>query len=164
MKPEEEAQYRVRVYQEKRNLELLEIKEKNRLIVNSFSQYYIKALEELLNTYPDFELIQKLYDEYRKNSKDGIDYTSVNVENNASHYLYSGTYDRIYFSINYEPARGTDRYCSITIKYTIDSWKTIRFYYSEDGTMLSDHNGVVKLMCVETLYNILNSIIMEYIA
>lgn len=139
MTPEEEAQYRVRVYQEKRNLELLEIKEKNRLIVNSFSQYYIKALEELLNTYPDFELIQKLYDEYRKNSKDGIDYTSVNVENNASHYLYSGTYDRIYFSINYEPARGTDRYCSITIKYTIDSWKTIRFYYSEDGTMLSDH-------------------------
>ncbi len=100
MTPEEEAQYRVRVYQEKRNLELLEIKEKNRLIVNSFSQYYIKALEELLNTYPDFELIQKLYDEYRKNSKDGIDYTSVNVENNASHYLYSGTYDRIYFSIN----------------------------------------------------------------
>ena len=58
MTPEEEAQYRVRVYQEKRNLELLEIKEKNRLIVNSFSQYYIKALEELLNTYPDFELIQ----------------------------------------------------------------------------------------------------------
>lgn len=99
MTPEEEEQYRVRVYQEKRNLELLEIKEKNRLIVNSFSQYYIKALEELLNTYPDFELIQKLYDEYRKNSKDGIDYTSVNVENNASHYLYSGTYDRIYFSI-----------------------------------------------------------------
>lgn len=164
MTPGEEEQYRVRVYQEKRNLELLEIKEKNRLIVNSFSQYYIKALEELLNTYPDFELIQKLYDEYRKNSKDGIDYTSVNVENNASHYLYSGTYDRIYFSINYEPARGTDRYCSITIKYTIDSWKTIRFYYSEDGTILSDHNGVVKLMCVESLYNILNSIIMEYIS
>ena len=111
MTPEEEAQYRVRVYQEKRNLELLEIKEKNRLIVNSFSQYYIKALEELLNTYPDFELIQKLYDEYRKNSKDGIDYTSVNVENNASHYLYSGTYDRIYFSINYEPPRTTGRGC-----------------------------------------------------
>ena len=164
MTPEKEAQYRVRVYQEKRNLELLEIKEKNRLIVNSFSQYYIKALEELLNTYPNFELIQKLYDEYRRNSKDGIDYTSINVENNANHYLYSGTYDRIYFSINYEPARGTDRYCSITIHYRIDSWNTIRFYYSEDGTILSDHNGVVKLMCVKSVYNILNSIIMEYIS
>lgn len=32
MTPEKEAQYRVRVYQEKRNLELLEIKEKNRLM------------------------------------------------------------------------------------------------------------------------------------
>ena len=32
------------------------------------------------------------------------------------------------------------------------------------GTILRDHNGVVKLMCVETLYNILNSIIMEYIS
>lgn len=162
--PEEDAKYRVRVYQEKRNLELLEIKEKNRLIVNLFSSCYVKALEELLNSYPDFELIQKLYNEYHKTSKDGIDYTSVNVENNACHYLYSGTYDRIYFSINYEPARGTDRYCSITIRYTIDSSKTIRFYYSEDGTILSDHNGVVKLLCVETMYNILNSMIMEYIA
>lgn len=164
MAPEEEAQYRVRVYQEKRNLELLEIKEKNRLMVNCFSQYYIQALEELLKIYPDFELIQKLHKEYRKKSKDGIDYTSVNVENNSSHYLYSGTYDRIYFSINYVPARGSDRYCSITIQYTIDSWKTIRFYYSEDGTILSDYNGGVELLCAKTLYNILNSIIMEYIA
>ena len=49
-------------------------------------------------------------------------------------------------------------------KYLRNSWKTIRFYYSEDGTILSDHNGVVKLMCVESLYNILNSIIMEYIS
>ena len=148
MTPEEEAQYRVRVYQEKRNLELLEIKEKNRLIVNSFSQYYIKALEELLNTYPDFELIQKLYDEYRKNSKDGIDYTSVNVENNASHYLYSGTYDRIYFSINYEPARGTDRYCSITIKYTIDSWKTMdnSFLHSKRLLLVDDEQELLKMV------------------
>ncbi len=148
MTPGEEEQYRVRVYQEKRNLELLEIKEKNRLIVNSFSQYYIKALEELLNTYPDFELIQKLYDEYRKNSKDGIDYTSVNVENNASHYLYSELMTESIFQLIMNPLVELIGIASITIKYTIDSWKTIRFYYSEDGTILSDHNGVVKLMCV----------------
>ena len=73
MTPEEEAQYRVRVYQEKRHMELIEIKEKNRLIVNCFSQYDAQALEELLKAYPDFELIQKLYDEYRRKSKDGID-------------------------------------------------------------------------------------------
>ncbi len=162
--PEKEEQYRVRVYQEKRNLELLEIKEKNQLIVNYFSQCYIKALEKLLKFYPNFELTQKLYDEYCKNSKDGIDYTSANVENNTSHYLYSGTYDRINFSINYEPARGTDKYCSITIEYRIDNWKTIRFYYSENGIILSDYNDTREPLYVETLYKILDSIIMEYIA
>ena len=161
---EEEEQYRVRVYQAKRNVELLEIKEKNRLLVNCFSQYYIKALEELMNKYPDFELIQNLYDEYRKKTKDGIDYTTVNIENNTSHYLYSGTYDRIYFSINYIPASGTDRYCSIEISYQIDSWKTIRFYYSKDGLILCEHNGIKNQMCVKTLYDVLNSIVMEYTA
>lgn len=164
MTPEEEAQYRVRVYQEKRRMELIEIKEKNRLIVNCFSQYYVQALEELLKAYPDFELIQKLYDEYRRKSKDGIDYTSVNVENNADHYLYSGTYDRIYFSVNYEAGRGKNRYCAITIKYTINSWKTIRFYYSESGAIVCDCNGVTELLSVKTLINIMNSIIMEYVA
>lgn len=164
MTPEEEAQYRVRVYQEKRNMELLEIKEKNRLIVNCFSQYYVQALEELLKVYPDFKLIQKLYDEYRQKSKDGINYTSVNVENNADHYLYSSTYDRIYFSINYKSAHGTDRYCAITIEYRINNWTTIRFYYSENGAIVCDHNGITELLSVKKLTNILNSIIMEYIA
>lgn len=164
MTAEETAQYRVRVYQEKRKMELVEIKEKNRLLVNCFSQYYLQALEDLSRTYPDFELLNKLYNEYSKKSTDGIHYTSTNVENNAAHYLYSGTYDRIYFSINYEPARGTDRYCSITIEYRISSWSTIRFYYSDSGTMVCDYNGATELLCVATLTNILNSIIMEYVA
>lgn len=138
MKPEKEDQYRVRVYQEKRRMELVEIKEKNRLMVNCFSQYYIQALQQLLEIYPDFELIQKLYTEYSKKSKDGINFTSVNVENNSSHYLYSGTYDRIYLSINYEPAHNKERYCSITIKYRIEAWKTIRFFYSDGGAIVCD--------------------------
>ena len=39
----EEMKYKVIQYQEKRRIELFEIKEKNRLLVNCFSQYYIKA-------------------------------------------------------------------------------------------------------------------------
>ncbi len=162
--PEKAAQYKVQVYQEKRKMELVEIKEKNRLLVNCFSQYYVQALEALQNTYPNFELLQKLHDEYCKKSKDGLDYTSVNVENNSAHYLYSGTYDRIYFSINYEPARAAERYCSITIKYTITKWTTIRFYYSGSGAIVCDFNGSTKLVCVKTLTDILNAIVMEYIA
>lgn len=163
MTAEEEAQYKVRVYQEKRKMELVEIKEKNRLLVNCFSQYYVQALEKLIKTYPDFELIQKLHEEYCKITRDGIDYTSDNVDNNAKHYLYSRTYDRIYFSVNYEPASGTDRYCSITIKYRIDDWNTIRFYYSENGTIACDYKGSQELLNTEMMSRILNSIIMEYV-
>ena len=127
---EEEHQYKVRLYQEKRKIELLEIREKNKLLVNYFSQCYVKSLAKLVQVYPDFDLIQKFNEKYCGKSKDGIDYTSVNVENNSAHYLYSATYDRIYFSINYEPAHGNERYCNITIRYIISTTRherNIRF-------------------------------------
>ncbi len=102
-------------------MELFEIKEKNRLWVNNFSQCYVKTLERLLIEYNEFELFQILYEEYKKKSRDGIDYTSGSVEKNSAHYLYSRTYDRIYISINYIPARGEEKYCRITISYNISS-------------------------------------------
>lgn len=163
----EEMKYKVIQYQEKRRIELLEIKEKNRLLVNCFSQYYIKALENLLTQYPEFELIQMLYGEYRKKSKDGIDYTSVNVERNTAHYLYSGTYDRIYFSINYNPASGRERYCSITISYhisTAEQSKSIKVRYSDNGSIICECNGSTVALSENSMTEILNSIIMEYIA
>lgn len=82
---ENEMKQRVTLYQEKRKIELIEIKEKNRLLVNTFSQCYIKALECLLNEYCDFELLQILYKEYKNKSRDGIDYTTTNMENNSAH-------------------------------------------------------------------------------
>lgn len=163
----EEMKYKVTQYQEKRRIELLEIKDKNQLLVNCFSQYYIAALENLLAQYPNFELIQILYNEYHKKSKDGIDYTSTNVERNTAHYLYSGTYDRIYFSINYHPASGVERYCKITIFYTISTTgksKSIRFQYSDNGSMICECNESIEILSINSMTEILNSIIMEYIA
>lgn len=163
----EEMKYKVTLYQERRRIELLEIKEKNRLLVNCFSQYYIKALENLLTLYPKFELTQILYNEYRKQSKDGIDYTSVNVERNTAHYLYSGTYDRIYFYINYNPASGGEQYCNITISYHISTTKeskSIRVRYSDNGAIVCEYNGFTVALSVNSMTEILNSIIMEYIA
>lgn len=162
----EEMKYKIIQYQEKRRIELLEIKEKNRLLVNCFSQYYIKALENLLTQYPEFELIQILYEEYRKKSKDGVDYTSVNVERNTAHYLYSRTYDRIYFSINYNPASGGERYCNITVSYrifTTKESKSIRVRYSDKGSIICECYGGNIALSVNSLIEILNSIIMEYI-
>lgn len=157
---------RVLQYQEKRRLELLEIKEKNRMLVNCFSRYFITALENIMKEYPDFELIEMLYSEYKKKSKDGIDYTSINVEKNVAHYLYSGTYDRIYFSINYNPAQGMEKYCNITIGYIISSereHKVIKFKYSDNGSMVCDFNGATVLLSSNSLTMIMDSILMEYV-
>jgi len=42
---ETEIKQKVKLYQEKRKMELIEIKEKKRLLVNNFSQCYVRALE-----------------------------------------------------------------------------------------------------------------------
>jgi len=160
---EKEMQYKVHAYQERRKLELLEIKKKNRMLVNCFSTYYLAALKRLLEMYSGFELIQKLYDEYSKKSKDGIYYTSINVENNSSHYLYSGTYDRIYFSINYDPANSHRKYCSIRISYKIDGMKNICFYYSENGAIVYKNKEHEFLLTEDAMVDIMNSIVMEYV-
>lgn len=168
MNATDEMKYKVTQYQEKRRIELLEIKEKNRLIVNFFSQVYLAALNNLLTLYPDFELTRILYDEYRRKSKDGIDFTSINVENNSAHYLYSRTYDRIYFAIDYNPARGTERYCNITIGCNISAEKTIhdsvKVRYSDNGSIICEYNGTTEQLSVKVMTEVLNSIVMDYIS
>lgn len=162
-----EMKLRITLYQEKRKIELDEIKEKNRLLVNAFSQCYIKALEALLSEYANFELLQVLYNEYKLNSKDGIEFTTTNVDNNSAHYLYSRSYDRIYISINYNPQNENDRYSNLSIMYKISnpsSSGTIYFRYLENSTIVCENNGVLKLLSVETMINVLNIIIQEYIS
>ena len=152
---------------EKRKMELIEIKEKNRLLVNTFSQCYINALETLLNEYSDFELLQVLYKEYKNQSKDGIDYTSINVENNSAHYLYSRTYDRIYISLNYNPAHGDDKYCNLTISYNISSpsvSRTFRVKFAENNTMVCEIDDDMELLNVATIIKVLNIIVEDYIS
>ena len=152
---------------EKRKMELIEIKEKNRLLVNTFSQCYINALETLLNEYSDFELLQVLYKEYKNQSKDGIDYTSINVENNSAHYLYSRTYDRIYISLNYNPAHGDDKYCNLTISYNISSpsvSRTFRVKFAENNTMVCEIDDDMELLNVATIIKVINIIVEDYIS
>ena len=163
---QEENQYKVRQYQEKRRLELMEIQQKNKLLVNYFSICYVNALKELNKIYSDFELLQKLYEDYRKKSKDGIDYTTVNVENNSAHYLYSTTYDRVYISINYKPARRNERYCHITFEYNIatrTSPKGITICFGPQGEMLCKYDNFVEQLSEEILMRCLDRFIMDYI-
>ncbi len=164
---ENEMKQKVTLYQEKRKMELIEIKERNRLLVNTFSQCYVEALEILLSEYDNFELLKVLHKEYKNKSQDGIEYTTVNVENNSAHYLYSRTYDRIYISINYNPAHGDEKYCNLTISYNISTPsanRTMSFRFAENNTMVCEISENIELLNVETMTKALNIIIMDYIS
>ncbi|VYT61606.1 Serine/threonine-protein kinase PknK [Clostridium paraputrificum] len=161
-----EKQYKVRQYQEKRKIELIEIMKKNKLLVNNFSIIYIKALEQLNSIYPNFEFLEKLYKDYCAKSKDGTDYTTRNVDDNSAHYLYSTSFDNIYLSINYNPASGDEKYASISVYYIINSSgknEQIKIKYNENGILISEYNGITQIFNEKEILNYFDNLIMNYI-
>lgn len=162
----EEAKYKVKLFQEKRRIALQEIQEKNKLLVNRFSHCFVNALAKLSETYTDFDLLHNLYDGYRKQSKDGIDYTSTVNNYNAESSMYYMAYDGLTFAVRFVPAERTERYGTITISYKIFSsgkWEKIHIYYDEHGVIICTHHGLSEQLCDDSLYRCMNAIIMEYI-
>ena len=163
---EEEAKYKVKLFQEKRRIELQEVQEKNKLLVNRFSHCFVNALVKLCETYTDFELLHNLHDGYRKQSKDGIDYTSTVNNYSAESSMYYMAYDGLTFAVRFVPAERTERYGKITISYKIftsGQWKTIFVRYDEHGVIVCNHHELSEQLCDNSLYECINTIIMEYI-
>lgn len=156
-----EKQIKIQILQEKRNNELLEIRQKNRNIVNIFSINLIDVLNEEVVRYPTLELIRLIYDDYKKKSKDGISYTSINVEKNSCHYLYSLSYDNIYCSINYNPARGNEKYANITFKYRLASgnYNEIKVFYSDKEELKYTYNGKCGLFSKTAIFDFVEEMI-----
>ena len=153
-------------YEEKRKIDLKEIKEKNALLVNTFSICFVKALEKLNKSY-DLELISTILYDYKEKSKNGVDYTSINVENNNEHYLYSKRIDRIYITINYHTATDNEKYCNVDIEYRINSKnkisKLFRIFYKENGVLYSEFNGKIELFSEEVVLAWGEDLISEYV-
>lgn len=163
---EEEAKYKVKLFQEKRRIELQEVQEKNKLLVNRFSHCFVNALLKLCETYTDFELLHILHDGYRKQSKDGIDYTSTVNNYSAESSMYYMAYDGLTFAVRFVPAERTERFGKITISYKIytsGQWKTIFVRYDEHGVIVCNHHELSEQLCDNSLYGCINTIIMEYI-
>ena len=163
---DESLKYEVEQYKEKRKIDLKEIREKNDLLVNTFSIYFVNALEKL-NNYYDLDLISTILSEYRSNSKNGVDYTSINMENNSAHYLYSRSFDRIYIFINYHPANDNEKYCNVDINYYIYSKNTIsklfRVFYKEDGELYSEFKNKIELFSEKVILCWGEDLISEYV-
>lgn len=163
---DEKLKFEVRQYNEKRKIYLKEIREKNALLVNTFSIRFVKALEKLNNFY-NLDLISTILLEYKSKSKNGVDYTSINMEHNSAHYLYSRSFDRIYISINYNPANDNEKYCNVDINYHIYSKNTIsklfRIFYKEDGELYSEFKNEIKLFSEKVVLCWGEDLISEYV-
>lgn len=156
-----EKQLKIQILQEKRDNELLEIRHKNRNIVNIFSIALVDVLKEEMERYPIFELIRRIYEDYTSKSKDGVSYTSSNVDNNSCHYLYSLSYDNIYCSINYNPARGNEKYANITFNYRLASgiYNEIKVFYSDKEELKYTYNDKCELFNKMTLFGFVEEMI-----
>lgn len=153
-------------FEEKRKIYIQEIKKKNALLVNTFSTTFVKALEKLNDEY-NLELISTILSEYKNKSKNGVDYTSINVENDIEHSLYEQKFDRIYIFINYHSAKDNEKYCNVEIKYHIYSKnkiaKSFRIFYKENGVLYSEFNQKIELFSEEIVLGWGEDLISEYV-
>lgn len=166
MTVEKEAQYKVKLYQEKRKIELQEIQEKNRLLVNRFSHCYLDALKELTKNYPGFELMQELHAGYLKKIPSGTDHSTVVKNLISGSLIYHLSTDGISLSIRFEAPEGNERFAHISIAYKVSTaakWNHITIKYDSHGVLVCQHYDQVAQLSENTLYSCFNTLIMEYI-
>ena len=161
-----EKRLKVELYQEKRNIELVEIKQMNCNIVNIFSHILIEALDIEIGNYPNFDILVKIRSEYKNRSHDGISFASVNVDNNCAHYLYSMSYDKVYCAIDYNPAKSGEKYANITFRYTVSSnIKNVKkIFYSDNTDLLCIYRGNVIKFERNAVVDFLEDMITDIIA
>lgn len=151
-------------FAEKRKYELIEIMEKNKNLVNIFSFTYVETLQLLMLRYANFPLLNELI-KYKNNSKDGINYWSISVEKNSNHYLYSTSFDLIYIAIDYIPAKNTEKYAHITLRYILKNGyqESCEIRYNSNNSIYLHYKDKVEMLNTKSLLEFLNNLILNYI-
>ena len=157
---------KVKQYLEKRNIEFIEILKKNKLLVNIFSLKLLSALKSIINIYPEFYIFERIYAKYSQRSKDGVDFTTPNVDNNSIHNLYFSSFDNCYISIKYYPASKGRKYANITFEYRIRSnQKQGKFLieYNEEEVIVCSYNQEKNILSEEEIMKFLDELVSNYI-
>ena len=161
-----EKQYLVEAAMEKRKIQFKEKLAYNKQLVNVFSTSFLTALKKICQQYPSVVFLQTIENEYRKRSKDGIDYTSKNVIDDADHYLYTHSFDDIYIHIDYKPAPKGEKYANIVFRYSIRSAgksESMIAKYNGEGMVITEYKGNTEVFTEETVVKFLEDLILNYI-
>lgn len=164
--PDAERQYRIEVAMERQKILYAEKLALNKQLVNRYSITLLQALNVINAKYPTITFLQDIETEYSKRSKNGVDYTTINVDNDAAHYLYSRNFDNIYISMNYHPAAKGKKYANITFEYSINSSgkrETLTVYYSDECVMLVNYHEYDGILGQEVVNQFIEDMISDYL-
>lgn len=123
----EEKQLKVQQFAAIQQIELAEVKEYNRNMLQLLYDDFWNALSQIEAHYPELDLLTHLKKEYTRQY--GSRETSIThkLENDVASYIFSTSYYNIYFAIDYHPTyrkkdgSPDDKYASISIRYNISS-------------------------------------------
>lgn len=156
--------YKVMEFEAERKIIRKEKIEKNILLADSFSKLYLESLEILINKYPKFELINKLYDEYKLNYSNSC---HKSIMDDWNHYLYSTSFDNLYIAISFIPASNGETYGKIEFRYNINSngkSKIADIKFNNHNNLIINCNETIKDFTLKAMTQLLNNLIEDYIS
>lgn len=162
-----QKQLLVQAAMERKKLEFEEKLTCNKLLVNTFSVTFLHALELINSKYPTVVFLQHLKTQYANKSTDGINFTTKNVDDDASHYLYDKHFDDIFIAIHYYPASNGEKYAHVSLDYHVHSSgksESLTVAYNEQGAIDATYQSTTSMLNTEIIESFLEDLILNYIA
>ena len=160
-------QYMIELSMEKKKMQFFEKLKFNKQLVNIFSIDFLRVLDEINDRYPTVTFLHTLKEEYSKKSKDGVNFTSKNVDDDAAHYLYSKNFDDIYIPIHYVPASKGEVYANVVIEYNIRSSGksgSMKIEYDPHGVIVANYKNSQVTFTTSILEDFFEDLISNYFA
>ena len=158
-------QYIIELSMEKKKMQFFEKLKYNKQLVNMFSIAFLRALDAVNSRYPTVSFLQTLKEEYSRKSKDGVNFTSKNVDDDAAHYLYSKNFDDIYIPIYYVPASKGEIYANVVVEYNVRSSgkrERIKIEYDPHGMIVANYKNSQVAFTTSILEDFFEDLISNY--
>ena len=158
-------QYIIELSMEKKKMQFFEKLKYNKQLVNMFSIAFLRALDAVNSRYPTVSFLQTLKEEYSRKSKDGVNFTSKNVDDDAAHYLYSKNFDDVYIPIHYVPASKGEIYANVVVEYNVRSSgkrERMKIEYDPHGMIVANYKNSQVAFTTSVLEDFFEDLISNY--
>ena len=166
-----EKQLKVKLFSAKREHEVAETRELNRMMLILFHQDFGETVSKIAEDYSDLALLSHLKSEYEKTLKFRDYDIKHKITNDVASYIFSTSFDNIYFAVHYHPTYSykngnpDDKYASISLEYRIssnsESGKLLIAYKNKNLEAISNEKST--LFGVESIRTLMDEMVDKYI-